>query len=302
VRIAIASGKGGTGKTTLATNLAFIAAQNGRTITYIDCDVEEPNGHLFLKPRIREKRPIGKQVPCVDMKKCILCDECEKICQFNAIVCLGEEVRVYPELCHACGGCGLVCPTAAITETFRETGQLEVGQADGVQFVHGLLNVGEPLSPPLVSAVKSAIPESDLEIIDAPPGTSCPVIESILGSDYVVLVTEPTPFGLNDLTLAVEMVEALRFPFGVVVNRAGIGNDDVFAYCREKKIRILAEIPDDRRIAEAYSCGDLICDVLPEYRFLFARLLAELTEKGPAGRVDSDRMKITVHLEQGRGR
>jgi MinD superfamily P-loop ATPase len=285
MRVAIASGKGGTGKTTLATNLAFVGAEDGHTVAYVDCDVEEPNGHLFLRPEILENRPIGKNVPSVDMTKCVLCDECEEICQFNAIVCFAEEVRVYPELCHACGGCQLVCPTAAISEKLRVTGRLEVGQSDGIRFVHGVLKIGEPLSPPLITAVKSAVPESDLELIDAPPGTACPVIESIRGSDYVLLVTEPTPFGLNDLTLAVEMVKALKLPFGVVLNRVGVGNDDVLAYCREKRIQVLAEIPDDRRIAEAYSRGNLICESLPEYRPLFKSLLAQIALHDPAEHV-----------------
>jgi len=282
MRIAIASGKGGTGKTTLATNLAFIAARNGRSIAYIDCDVEEPNGHLFLRPQITEERPIGKMVPCVDLAACIFCDECEEICQFSAIVCLAEKVQVYPELCHACGGCGLVCPTGAITENFRETGKLGVGRADGIRFVQGLLKVGEPLSPPLVAAVKAAVPESELEIIDAPPGTSCPVIESIRGSDYVVLVTEPTPFGLSDLALAVEMVKTLRLPFGVVINRSDSGTEEVANYCDEKKITVLSKIPDDRKIAEAYSRGSLICEALPEYRLLFTQILTQVTANAEA--------------------
>jgi MinD superfamily P-loop ATPase len=281
MRIAVASGKGGTGKSTLATNLAFIGAQNGRTIAYVDCDVEEPNGHIFLRPEICYERPIGKKIPVVDISKCIFCDRCEKICQFNAIACFAKEILIYPELCHACGGCQLVCPTAAISEKFLETGKLEVGRADGMRFVQGVLNVGEPLSPPLVSAVKSAVPKSDLEIIDAPPGTSCPVIESIRGSDYVLLVTEPTPFGLHDLKLAIEMVKALKLPFGVVINRIGIGNDDVMAYCQEERIQVLAKIPDDRRIAEEYSNGHLFCEFLPEYRPLFESLLAQLSLQDP---------------------
>ena len=300
MRIAVASGKGGTGKTTLATNLAWVAAQNGQTIAYVDCDVEEPNGHLFLRPEISEERPIGKTIPCVDLAKCIFCDKCEEICQFNAIACFAKEVLIFPELCHACGGCQLVCPTAAISEKLRDTGKLQVGRADRVRFVHGVLNVGEPLSPPLVSAVKSAVPKSDLEIIDAPPGTSCPVIESIRGSDYVILVTEPTPFGLNDLTLAVEMVKALKLPFGVVINRAGVGVDNVLAYCQENRIEILAEIPDDRKIAEAYSSGNLICESLPEYRPLFESLLARIYLHGPTdlgGRVSTQFTQGSV--EQG---
>jgi MinD superfamily P-loop ATPase len=198
-------------------------------------------------------------------------------------VCLGQKVLVYPELCHACGGCSLVCPTDAIMEVSREIGVLEVGHAGSVYFVQGLLNVGEATSPPVIRAVKAAAPETELVLVDAPPGTSCPVIESIRDSDYVLLVTEPTPFGLNDLKLAVEMVRVLELPFGVVINRAGLGDDEVLHYCHENGIRILAEIQDDRRIAEAYSRGEIICQTLPEYRSLFEGLLKGITEEG--GRV-----------------
>jgi MinD superfamily P-loop ATPase len=280
MRIAVASGKGGTGKTTLATNLAWVAAQEGRKVAYLDCDVEEPNGHLFLRPEITERRSVGGLIPKVDNEKCILCDQCEEICQFNAILCMGEQVRVYPELCHSCGGCSLVCPVGAITEVVREMGQLEIGTARTIRFVSGLLNIGEVKSPPLISAVKKVAPRSDLEIIDAPPGTSCPVIESIRGSEFVLLITEPTPFGLSDLILAVEMVRALKLPFGVVVNRADLGDNGVLTYCHEKKIKVLAEIPEDRRIAEAYSGGSLISEALPEYRPIFSRLLGELMNGG----------------------
>ncbi len=283
MRIAIASGKGGTGKTTLATNLAFLASEEGQNVTYLDCDVEEPNGHLFLRPLINERRPIGGLIPKVDAEKCILCDQCEEICQFNAIVCMGEQVRVYPELCHSCGGCSLVCPVSAITEVVQEMGQLEIGQAGTLHFVSGLLNIGEVKSPPLISAVKKAAPKSELEILDAPPGTSCPVIESIRGCEFVLLITEPTPFGLSDLILAVEMVKALKLPFGVVVNRAGLGDNGVLTHCHEKGIKVLAQIPEDRRIAEAYSRGSLICEALPEYRPLFRGLLGELMNGGGTG-------------------
>ena len=278
MKIAIASGKGGTGKTTVATNLAYVASRNGQGVAYLDCDVEEPHGHIFLKPHISESKPIGNLVPQVDEAKCIHCGKCGEICQYSAIVCVGEKVLVYPELCHACGGCVLVCPADAITETTREMGKLETGQAGAIQFVQGLLNVGEVMSPPLIKEVKAAAPEVDLVIIDAPPGTSCPVIESVKDSDFVLLVTEPTPFGLNDLKLAVEMVRALKLPFGVVINRADIGDRQTQAYCRSNRIEILAEIPDDRKIAEAYSRGEMICDALSDYTPLLTGLLKRITE------------------------
>jgi len=279
LKIAIASGKGGTGKTTVATNLAHVASRNGQSVVYLDCDVEEPNGHIFLKPEITHREPVGMLIPRVDEEKCTLCGNCGEICQYSAIVCVGQKVLVYPELCHACGGCRLVCPEDAIAEVPREMGFLETGQAGAIQFVQGLLNVGEAMSPPVIKAVKAAAPEADLAITDAPPGTSCPVIESIRDSDFVVLVTEPTPFGLNDLKLAVEMVRALKLPCGVVINRAGIGDRGVHSYCQKARIKMLAEIPDDRQIAEAYSRGELICDALPDYAASFAELLQNVCER-----------------------
>ncbi len=276
MRIAIASGKGGTGKTTVATNLAYVASRNGQSVAYLDCDVEEPNGHIFLKPEITHREPIGILVPRVDEDKCSLCGKCGEICQYSAIVCLGKKVLVYPELCHACGGCNLVCPDDAITEVPREMALLESGRAGAIRFVQGTLNIGEAMSPPVIKAVKAAVPNVDLVITDAPPGTSCPVIESIRDCDFVLLVTEPTPFGLNDLKLAVEMVRALKLPFGVLINRADVGDRGVHLYCRKERIKVLAEIPDDRRIAEAYSRGELVCEVLPDYQSLFAHLLKDV--------------------------
>jgi MinD superfamily P-loop ATPase len=283
VRIAIASGKGGTGKTTVATNIAYVASRNGRRVSYLDCDVEEPNGHVFLKPEMSQRTPVANLIPEVDEEACTQCGQCGEICQYSAIVCLGQKVLVYPELCHGCGGCSLVCPANAITEVPREIGLLEVGHAGPIHFVHGLLNVGEAMSPPVIRAVKAAAAEADLVLVDAPPGTSCPVIESVRDADYVVLVTEPTPFGLNDLKLAVEMVRVLELRFGVVINRAGSGDDEVLHYCHRDGIRILAEIEDDRRIAEAYSRGEMICEVLPDYRARFAELLKVVTDEVGVG-------------------
>jgi len=276
MRIAIASGKGGTGKTTVATNLAWVAARNGRSVAYLDCDVEEPNGHLFLKPEISSSRPIGRLHPAVDEEKCAHCGLCGEICQYSAIVCVGEKVLVYPELCHACGGCVLVCAPGAITEVLRESGKLEIGQAGPVRFVHGVLRIGEAMSTHLIRQVKQAAPETDLVIIDSPPGTSCPVIESVRDADYVLLVTEPTPFGLNDLKLAVGMVRTMKLPLGVVINRAGSGDSQTAEYCRMQGIEVLATIPDDRRVAEAYSRGVLASEAMPEIRTRMEQLLARL--------------------------
>ena len=277
MKIAVASGKGGTGKTTVATNLAYVASRNGQSVAYLDCDVEEPNGHIFLKPIVTNSKPVGNLIPKVDEEKCTHCGKCGEICRFSAIVCLGEKVLVFPELCHACGGCMLVCPVEAITEVPREMGKLETGNAGPIRFVRGLLNIGEAMSLPVIKEVRAAVPKAELVIVDAPPGTSCPVIESVRGCDFVLLVTEPTPFGLNDLKLAVEMVRALGLAFGVVINRADTGDREVQKYCLQNRIEVLTEIRDDRRIAEAYSRGEMICEALPEYVPIFDELLKEIT-------------------------
>ena len=280
MQIAIASGKGGTGKTTVATNLARVASRNGRSVAYLDCDVEEPNGHIFLKPQITDRKPVGSPIPQVDVEKCTLCGNCGEICQYSAIVCIGEKVLVFPDLCHACGGCSLVCPENAITEVSREIGVLETGQAGAIQFAAGVLNVGEIRSPPLIKAVKSTVFQADIVIVDAAPGTSCPVIEAVRGADFVILVTEPTPFGFHDLKLAVEMVRVLKLPFGVVVNRAGLDGIEIRSYCTARHIPILQEIPDDRKLAEAYSRGIMACEALPEYEAIFAGLLKSVCTAG----------------------
>ena len=276
MKIAVASGKGGTGKTTVATNMAYVASRNGRSVAYIDCDVEEPNGHIFLKPQFDSTTPVGTLIPKVDESKCTYCGQCGEICQYSAIVSAGETVLVFAELCHGCGGCSLVCPAGAITEVLHETGKVQAGSAGSISFVHGLLNVGQAMSPPVIKAVKAATPSADVMILDAPPGTSCPVIESVRGCDFVLLVTEPTPFGLNDLKLAVKMVRALKLPFGVVINRYDLGDRETHLYCQRNGIGILAEIPDDRGIAEAYSRGETVCEALPGYRQVFESLLGEI--------------------------
>ena len=289
MRIAIASGKGGTGKTTVSTSLAVAAARSGLSVAYVDCDVEEPNGHLFLNPIIQSSEAIGRLHPSVDAAKCAHCGLCGKICQYSAIVCVGQKVLVYPELCHACGGCTLVCRPGAITDISEKTGSVETGMAGPIRFVQGTLLVGEAMSTPLIRQVKTVIGNEDLSILDCPPGTSCPVVESVRGADLVLLVTEPTPFGLNDLILAVEMVEALHLPLAVVINRAGTGDSKTHEYCRRKGIEILAEIPDDRRVAEAYSRGELACDIVPEFRASIASLLDRLLRHNHAGALAEDR-------------
>jgi len=273
IKIAVASGKGGTGKTTVATNLAVTLARQGERVLYADCDVEEPNGHIFLKPTIRSTRRVGVPIPEIDDSRCSRCGECGQACQFSAIVCINnKDVLTFPELCHGCGGCSLVCPENAIVEVTRDIGNIEKGSTDGIGFIHGTMRIGEAMSTPLIRAVKEGLPSEGIAILDAPPGTSCPVIEAVRETDYVLLVTEPTPFGLNDLKLAVEMVRALDLAFGLVINRSDIGDDEVRNYCKREEIPLLLEIPDDRKIAEAYSRGQMAIDAVPE----LGKRLAEL--------------------------
>ena len=273
--ISIASGKGGTGKTTVATNLALSLDSN---VQLLDCDVEEPNAHLFIKPIIEEVKTITTPVPEVEMEKCYLCGKCVEICQFKAIVVIGETVLPFHELCHSCGGCMEVCPEKAITETGRELGVIERGHRNGLEFVHGRLRVGEAMSPPLIRKVRDCALPDTLTIIDAPPGTSCPVIAAMKGADFVLLVTEPTPFGLYDLKLAVGAVKGLKIPCGLVINRSDIGDDKVKEYASKKDLPILMEIPFDRRIAEIYSKGEILVEVIPEWKEKFKELYHHITE------------------------
>lgn len=267
--LAVASGKGGTGKTTVTVNLARVM---GSPVQVLDCDVEEPNAQLFLNGELRESRTVFTLVPEVDESQCDGCGDCARVCQFNAIVSFGTVPLVFPELCHGCGGCSRVCPTGAIREVERRIGVVETYVADNITLTQGTMDVGVAMAPPLIRAVKDAIDDKLPAILDAPPGTSCPVIATLRGADCVLLVTEPTPFGLHDLTLAVDVVKELGIPFGVVVNRVGVGDDRVHRFCRQEGIPLLLEIPDDRRIAEAYSRGRLVVDVLPDYRSGFAAL------------------------------
>ena len=267
--ISIASGKGGTGKTTVATNLALSL---GPAVQLLDCDVEEPNAHLFIHPVFDKTETVSVPVPRVDMDKCTFCGKCGDICQFKAIVVVGQTLLTFEELCHSCGGCMAVCPEKAITEKGRELGIIQKGHRNGVEFLHGKLRVGEAMSPPLIKKVLSYIDPARLTIVDAPPGTSCPVIASIQKADFVLLVTEPTPFGLNDLKLAVAAVRLLNIPCGLVINRSDLGDAKVKAYADRENLPILMEIPFDRRIAEAYSRGDLVIEVMPEWKEKFLEL------------------------------
>jgi MinD superfamily P-loop ATPase len=270
--VAVASGKGGTGKTTVATNLAKLYADLGQAVQYLDCDVEEPNGHIFLKPTITDRQDVTVEVPEVDTGKCTGCGQCGQICQYSAIVAVGDSVLTFEQLCHSCAGCWLVCPAGAITPKPLKIGRLEIGHVGPLDFVSGLLEIGHVRTPSMIHRVKEWIRPEALAIVDVPPGTSCPVVAALKGVDFVLLVTEPTPFGLNDLKLAVGLVREMKLPFAVVINRDGIGNDETEVYCKAEGIDIAAKLPDDRRIAEAYSAGEMIVDAVAECREQFSAL------------------------------
>ncbi|MFZ5562986.1 MAG: ATP-binding protein [Thermodesulfobacteriota bacterium] len=279
--ISVASGKGGTGKTTVATNLAVAL---GPDVQLLDCDVEEPNAHLFLKPVVTRTEEVRVMVPAIDEEKCTYCRKCAEICRFRAIAVLGKTIITFPEMCHSCGGCVEVCPEKAVHESSRVVGETEQGRGAGdTDFAHGRLRVGEAMAPPLIKKVRSFTRDRGLTIIDAPPGTSCPVIASVKNADFVVMVTEPTPFGLHDLSLGVEAVRLLGLPCGLVINRCDIGNDAVWRYAETEKLPVLMEIPFDRKIAEAYSRGEMVVERFPEWRQKFVDLythVARLVEKG----------------------
>jgi len=268
--LGVASGKGGTGKTTVSVNLARVL---GSDVLLLDCDVEEPNAQLFLRGSTTKEEAVTLPIPEIDESLCDGCGECGKFCEYHAIVSFGTAPLVFPEMCHGCGGCEKVCPKKAIHEVDKRIGAIETFQAGKITLIQGRIDVGVAMAPPLIRAVKAHLQNGLPAILDAPPGTSCPVIATLRGTDFVVLVTEPTPFGLHDLKLAVDMVRDLGMPFGVVVNRVGIGDDRVHIYCNEQNIPVFLEIPDDRRIAEAYSKGSLIVEALPEYRGLFQSLI-----------------------------
>ncbi len=277
--IAVASGKGGTGKTTVATSMGL--ALSGRPVTYLDCDVEAPNGHLFLRPEFTRSKQVEMLIPDVDDAACDACGRCAEVCQYHAIVVLSGQTLVFPQLCHGCGSCTWNCPQHAIRESPRRLGLLQVGDAMyGVRFGRGILDIGEPMAVPVIRALKRWVPgrEGEVVIRDAPPGTSCPVVETLRGADVVLLVTEATPFGLHDLRLAVKVVREMKLPAGVLLNRDGSGRAGVEAFCRESGIPILMRIPLERRIGEACARGVTLAAAFPEYRPRFRDLYAQLVE------------------------
>jgi MinD superfamily P-loop ATPase len=261
MKIAIASGKGGTGKTTISCALAL--AMPGE-VTLLDCDVEEPNSHFFIQPTIERMEKTYSLVPEVDADLCTGCGECGRVCQFSAIISMGKKTMVFNELCHSCGACARICPEGAIKEVQKKTGMLTIGQKGNIRFVSGRLDVGQAMSPPVIRETLKYASNEGLTIVDCPPGTSCPYVTAVKGCDVALLVTEPTPFGLHDLRLAVATIRELGIPFGVAVNRANGEKNLISEYCEAEDIPLLLQIPEDRRVAEAYSRGQALNKVMPE--------------------------------------
>jgi MinD superfamily P-loop ATPase len=280
MKIVVASGKGGTGKTTVATSLALSLAAQGQGIWFLDCDVEAPNAHLFLQPEFQHMKNVERLIPRIDSEVCSGCGRCAEVCQYHAIVVLGGKTLVFPELCHGCGSCTLECPEKAISEVPKKLGILEAGETiAGIHFARGLLDVGEPMAVPVIQQLKKWHPSQNpgVAIWDSPPGTSCPVVESIRGADFLLLVTEPTPFGLHDLRLVAQLGVELEISLGVIINRDGIGDTRVKAFCEEASIPILMRIPLDREIGAGIAQGKTLIEIRPEYQAQFQEMYAWIT-------------------------
>jgi len=282
--ISVASGKGGTGKTLVATSLA-LSLRGGAKVQLLDCDVEEPNDHIFLHAAINQSQPVFLPIPKIDETKCTYCGKCAEVCAYNAIAVIKKKVLVFPELCHGCGACSYLCPESAISEEGKQIGVVETGNSEDVDFVQGRLAIGEIAAPFVIREVKKHIDPAGTVIMDIPPGTSCPVVEAVKDSDFCLLVTEPTPFGLNDLSLAVEVVRKLGITCGVVINRVGVGDEKVESYCHEQGIPILLKIPLDRKIATLYSKGIPLIQGMPEWRNAFLRLFQDIEKIVTASQV-----------------
>lgn len=283
MKIAVASGKGGTGKTTVSTNLAKLIEKEyekkeDHRVWFLDCDVEEPNAHLFLKPSFTVSKPVLVKVPQIDLEKCDYCARCSEVCAFNALAVLKEKIIFFEHMCHSCGSCTYFCPQEAIKEVSREVGVVQEGFCDDMGFAHGILNVGEAISPPVIDEVKSYQDWARVTIIDVPPGTSCPVIAALKDIDFCLLVTEPTPFGLNDMGLLVDLLRSLNIPFAVVINRSDLGNEKVEMFCREEKIPVFLKIPFDKEIARISAEGGSLVEEVPWVRDSFSDLWSKIKE------------------------
>ena len=269
LKITIASGKGGTGKTTVSTNLTSYLGRLGKKVVLADLDVEEPNSALFIKSKLKNSKICNKMVPKWESEECILCGECAKVCNFNAIVALPSEILIFPELCHSCYACSELCPTNSLPMNPIRIGEIKEYEADNFNLIEGRLDLGQEMAVPLITQTIDYINsnfEDEIKIFDAPPGTSCPVIEASRDSDFVILITEATPFGLNDLKLAVETMRVLKQKFGVIVNRDGIGNSSVEDYCKDENIPIITKIKNDKEIAKLYSKGELIYPKIEHFK------------------------------------
>jgi len=286
--ISVASGKGGTGKTLVASSLA-LSLKERDNVQLLDCDVEEPNEYIFLKPTITQSEKVYIPMPKVDEEKCTYCGKCAEACHFNAIAVIKEKVLVFRELCHGCGVCSYICPEKAISEEGREIGVVESGHSDSVQFVQGTLTVGEPIAPAVITKVKEHAINDGIVIIDVSPGTSCPVVEAVKDSDFCLLVTEPTPFGLNDLVLAIETVRQLNIPCGIVLNRVGVGDKKTEEYCQKENIPILLTIPLNTEIASFYSRGIPLVEGMPQWKSSFLGLFDKIKEMVNEGSGDIKR-------------
>lgn len=273
--IAVASGKGGTGKTTLSIAFALVIKE---PVQLLDCDVEEPNAHLFLDIQAKKDEIVCLPVPIIDAKKCTLCNACAQICEYNAITTLKDKVIIFEDLCHNCGGCKLICPQKAISETMKPIGTVSRGMYNNISFVQGILEVGSTMSPALIRAVKRNMKKDIINIIDCPPGNACPVVTALNGADYVILVTEATPFGLHDLKLSVDTNRRLGLKFGVIINRANTGDTRVRDFCEKEKINVLLEIPESMEVAKAYSCGGTLLDAMPEIEVSLKNIVKMIKE------------------------
>jgi MinD superfamily P-loop ATPase len=282
MKIAIASGKGGTGKTMVATSLAIslAALEPDHPPYFIDCDVEAPNAHLFLNPILNEQQDVGLLIPSIDEAKCTHCGKCAEICQYHAIVVTSRRTLVFPQLCHGCGSCMALCPDEAIEEIPRRMGIVERGLAEAcISFARGVLDVGEPMAVPVIRQLKGWVQPTPEQVViyDAPPGTSCPVVETVRGSDYLLLVTEPTPFGLHDLRLASQVAQTLGISAEVIVNRENGPYPELDNFCDSHNLRVLLRIPFERAIAESIAQGKTLVEIHPEYIDLFCQMFTQIT-------------------------
>lgn len=280
MKIAIASGKGGTGKSTISVNFAYLLSKKYKNIALFDCDVEEPNCHIFLNPKFNYQEKVYVKTPKIDTKKCISCGKCVQICEFNAMTLIKDNVYIFEELCHGCNSCKFICPANAIIEDKRFVGVISADINEGLSFIQGETCIGEPISPSVIKKIKKFSGEKNfsIKLYDSPPGTSCPFISTVFGVDYVVLVTEPTPFGLYDLKLAIDVLRKLNISYGVVINKSNNNDIIIESWTKKEKIPIITKIPEDIKIAKLYSKGEILLEKMPELEKYFLPLIKLVSE------------------------